>query len=183
MCLCFSSFTRILYSILISWVMSTFGKGSWLTGLKRHISPTACFYNWSHSSLRHRPPYASTFFFLSVFVRGPLHVGFQYKFQIYEDSSKNSSQHTLISLWTPLLRIHGGLRSLSSVVGVKPITVIADVYWVFTICQALCWMFYVYWGLEGSREVYEGRMGEHGSARRSRTACPGARVTLRAPKT
>lgn len=137
-CLCLSSFTQILYSILISCVMSTFGKGLWLMGLKRRISPTACFYNQSHSSLRLRPPYASTFFFFSVFIRGPQHTGFQYKFQIYLDSSKNGTQHPLSSPSSPSWGFIKALEASHLLLGLALIIVMADVHWVLTVCQALC---------------------------------------------
>ena len=120
-CLCFSSFPRILYHILISYVMSTFGNGLWLTGLKRHISPSACFYNRSHSSLRLRPPYASTFFFFFLFLSGDLStLDFSINFKYIKTVPKNSSQHSAGSSWHPLMRIYWGLRSLSSMLGVSP---------------------------------------------------------------
>lgn len=80
-CLCFSSLTQILYSILVSCVMSTFGNYSWLTELKRWISSPACFYHRSQTPA-FSPPYASTpLAHPSGSLRGPLHIDFSIDFK------------------------------------------------------------------------------------------------------
>lgn len=144
----------VLYSVLTSCIMSTFGKGSWLTGPKRRISSTACLYNWSHSSSRLRPPYASTLP-PPCFTKGPLHIDFSVKYtsnifrqfqklQIYPDSSKNVMQLKLSCLYSSLMKICWDLGLFSAVAGVSPnndnswILLLSVYYIPRTILRILC---------------------------------------------